>query len=39
LLKIALIALPPLRVGQASEQNSATATFFQGAKFIQQAKK
>jgi hypothetical protein len=39
LRKIALIAFPPLRVGQASVQNSATATFLQGTQFIQQEKK
>jgi hypothetical protein len=38
-LKIALIAFPPLRVGQASVQNSARATFLQGGQFIQQEKK
>jgi hypothetical protein len=38
LQKIALIAFPPIRVGQASAQNSATPTFLQGAQFIQQEK-
>jgi hypothetical protein len=39
LQKIALIAFPPLCVGQASVQNSAKATFLQGVQFIQQEKK
>jgi hypothetical protein len=38
LQKIALIAFPPLRVGQASVQNSTTALLLQGAQFIQQGK-
>jgi hypothetical protein len=39
LQKIELIAVPLLRVRQESMQNSATATFLQGAQFIQQEKK
>ncbi len=36
--EIALIVFPPLCVGQESVQNSATATFLQGAQFIQHTK-
>jgi hypothetical protein len=37
--KIAITAFPPLRVGHASVQNSATATFLQGANLFDERKK